>query len=142
MNWSDQRCDISHPAHGRLDVDTTSGCPEVPASVALNLINRYEALVGKKQAREERLSRMMSDLHPLEDERLAELIRAEGTEAEGALRVLLGHRFPHIPFRRCVISPLGIVKQDDDRVEGMDCWFTCFVESPVDVLRMWLQSID
>ena len=97
LNWSDQRCDISHPVHGRLDVDTSSGCPEVSAKLALDLIGRYEQMVGKKQAREERVRRMMVDLQPLTDEKLATAIRAEGSEAESAPRVMLGRKFDQIP---------------------------------------------
>ena len=97
MNWSEQRCDISHPLHGRLDVDMSSGCPEVASEVALDLIRRYEGLVGGRQAREDRIRRLMVDLESLPDCQLAAIIRQEGSEAEGALRVMLGRKFKFVP---------------------------------------------
>ena len=97
MSWSDQRCDISHPVHGRLEVDLSSGCPEVAVDVAIDLIKRYETLVSGRQAREDRIRRLMIDMRSMSDDQLTEVLRSENSEAEGALRVLLGRRFDHVP---------------------------------------------
>ena len=78
-------------------MDTSSGCPEVEASVALQLIQDYESLVGRKHIRKNKIKRKFLDLDPISDEALISLIRREGSEAEAALRLLLSGRFPHVP---------------------------------------------
>ena len=97
ITWTNQHCDISQPLRGRLEVDTSSGCPEVSASTALNLIRDYETLVGKRQVRETKIRRMVEDLRILDDKGLVAMIKSEGSEAEASLRVLLARRFPSIP---------------------------------------------
>ena len=97
ITWTNQHCDISHPLRGKLEVDTSSGCPEVSASTALDLIRDYETLVGKRQVRETKIRRMVEDLRILDDKGLVAMIRSEGSEAEASLRVLLARRFPSIP---------------------------------------------
>ena len=97
ITWSNQRCDIQHPSYGRLEVDTSSGCPEVPAETALRLIRDYETLVGRRRIREVRIRKMFDDLNDLDEPSLIKVLRAEGSEAEAALRLLVARKFPHVP---------------------------------------------
>ena len=97
MKWSDRTCEIVHPQYGKLEVDTSSGCPEVSTEVALDLIKRYEALVGKKQVREGKINKMMHDMASFTKAQLAETIRQEGSDAEAALRLLLSRVFKLLP---------------------------------------------
>ena len=114
LHWSHLQCNISHPTRGKLEVDTTSGCLEVNADTALELIKDYEALVGRKQTREASVKRMMADLEETEDAGLVKILRSEGSEAEAALRVLLSRRFPAIPPETLeqVVTPLQEVVTD------------------------------
>ena len=117
ITWSNQDCCISHPVHGKLDVDTSTGCPEVAASTALQLIADYEALVGRNQVREGRIKRIMGDLEIASDEELVTLLRSEGSEAEAALRVLVHRRFPQVPSE--MVEQLTVPVQD---VQGPQTW--------------------
>ena len=96
LTWTNQRCEVSHPIHGQLKVDTSSGCPEVPASIALDLIRDYEALVGKKQVREVKVKKMVEDMSQMDDSAVVSMLRSESTESEAALRVLLSRRLPTV----------------------------------------------
>ena len=96
ITWTNQQCDISHPAKGKLEVDTSSGCPEVPARTALELIREYEVMVGRKLIRESKIRRMVDDLTLCDDVSLVKVLRSEGSEAEAALRVLLSRRLPTV----------------------------------------------
>ena len=91
MKWTERTCEITHPQHGKLDVDTSSRCPEVSTATALALIERYENLVGRKRVREGKISKMMQDVALCSRTQLAEVIRKEGSEAEAALRLLIGN---------------------------------------------------
>ena len=97
MKWSERTCEIAHPQYGRLEVDTSSGCPEVSTTVALDLIKRYESLVGRQQVREIKISKMMQDMIGFSKVQLAEIVRKEGSEAEAALRILISNVFPLLP---------------------------------------------
>ena len=94
MKWSERTCEIAHPKHGKLEVDTSSGCPEVSTDVALELIRSYKSLVGRKQVREGKIQKMMQDMVSYTKSQLADVIRKEGSEAEAALRILIGRVFP------------------------------------------------
>ena len=74
------------------------------------LIQDYESLVGKRHIRENKIKRIMSDLDPMSDEALMNLIRREGSEAEAALRLLLSRRFPKVPGD--VLEQLVVQVQD------------------------------
>ena len=42
--------EVVHKENGPLEIDTSTGCPEVPRKVAENLIEQYEALVRHPQS--------------------------------------------------------------------------------------------
>ena len=97
MQWTNERCKVSHPRQGQLTVDTSSGCPEIEASVALDLIRDYEGLVTKDKARLARMNHLLNDLASLDTDSLVQRIREGGTESDAALRLVLSRRFPTIP---------------------------------------------
>ena len=117
ITWSNQECNVSHPVRGKLEVDTSTGCPEVAASTALQLIADYEALIGRNQVRENKIKRIMGDLANAAESHLVALLRSEGSEAEAALRVLIQRRFPQVPLD--VLEQLAVPVQE---VQGPQTW--------------------
>ena len=93
IQWSKEHCQISHPTHGQLQIDATSGCPEVDYDVALRLISEYEALVKEREVHEARVSCLLSDLKQSTDEELAQIMWNGGVEAAAALRLLAARLF-------------------------------------------------
>ncbi|CAE7254381.1 RE1, partial [Symbiodinium microadriaticum] len=75
MDWNATRCRVFHSKFGDLEVDTSSGCPEVDEGVALDLIREYELYVGRQDQRVARLQSIIADLRDRGTGELLELIR-------------------------------------------------------------------
>ena len=43
IRWDESACEVRHPSHGRLNVTMVKNCPEVEASLCLDLIQEVEA---------------------------------------------------------------------------------------------------
>ena len=53
VNWDDVECSVSHPGHGKLEINMEQGCPTVPVQVGWRLMNEVEtqlAMVKKVRA--------------------------------------------------------------------------------------------
>eukprot|EP00439_Symbiodinium_sp_Y106_P058158 s4927_g8.t1 len=97
IQWSKDSCLVSHPTRGQLEVDATSGCPEIGQQIALQLIAEYEEHVKSKDVHEARVRCLLKDLRRESTEQLARLMLAGGVEAAAALRLLVSRMFPQVP---------------------------------------------
>ncbi|CAE6962741.1 RE1 [Symbiodinium sp. CCMP2592] len=85
---------IYHAVKGDLDIDVSSGCPEVTEAKALELISQYEDLVRSRELRSIRVHSIMQDLSSRTDDELASLIIQGDTQADASLQMLLTRLFP------------------------------------------------
>ena len=74
IEWDSSRCRIWHPIKGELDIDASSGCPEVSKTKTLDLISQYENLVKTRELRSTRVQRIMQELSSLSDAELSGFI--------------------------------------------------------------------
>eukprot|EP00439_Symbiodinium_sp_Y106_P018206 s4987_g2.t1 len=81
IQWSKDSCQVSHPTRGQLEVDASSGCPEIGQEIALQLIAEYEEHVKSKDVHEARVRCLLKDLRRESTEQLARLMLAGGVEA-------------------------------------------------------------
>ena len=81
IQWSKDSCQVSHPRRGQLEVDASSGCPEIGQEIALQLIAEYEEHVKSKDVHEARVRCLLKDLRRESTEQLARLMLAGGVEA-------------------------------------------------------------
>ena len=54
--------EVVHKENGPLEIDTSTGCPEVPRKVAEDLIEKYEALVRHRKVAQARIAAISHDL--------------------------------------------------------------------------------
>ncbi|CAE7314267.1 RE1 [Symbiodinium microadriaticum] len=107
IDWNASRCRIYHPKFGELDVDTSTGCPEVDEEVALGLIDQYELYVGQHDTRGARLRCIIEDLRSKGTEDLVGLIGAGDSQADAAFSALIARMFPDVcaeTLEQCVVS--------------------------------------
>ena len=79
-----------------MDIDASSGCPEISEQKALELIAEYEAFVQREESRCARLHCIMRDLETLGTEDLAGMIVKRDVHADAALQALLKRVFPRV----------------------------------------------
>ncbi|CAE7222563.1 RE1 [Symbiodinium sp. CCMP2592] len=94
IEWDSAKCRIYHAVKGDLDIDVSSGCPEVTEAKALELISQYEDLVRSRELRSIRVHSIMQDLSSRTDDELASLIIQGDTQADASLQMLLTRLFP------------------------------------------------
>ncbi|CAE7328390.1 unnamed protein product [Symbiodinium sp. CCMP2456] len=97
---------------GELDLDSSSGCPEVSEGEALALIKEYESLVERNEHRSARLHCIMKDLETLSLGDLASLVVQRDTHADAAMQMLVTRIFPCID--RELLSQALVSLQDQD----------------------------
>ena len=112
LEWDSYRCSVWHPVKGALDVDVSSGCPEIAEQKALELIGEYEAFVQREESRCARLHCIMRDLEALSAEDLASMIVKRDIHADAAMQALLKRIFPEISEE--VMSQAVISLQDQE----------------------------
>ena len=96
LEWDSSRCLVWHPVKGPLEIDASSGCPEISELKALELIAEYEAFVQREESRCARLHCIMRDLETLGTEDLAGMIIKRDVHADAALQALLKRVFPRV----------------------------------------------
>ncbi|CAE7353143.1 GIP, partial [Symbiodinium necroappetens] len=107
MDWNATRCRVFHPKFGDLEVDTSSGCPEVDEGVALDLIREYELYVGRQDQRVARLQSMIDDLRDRGTGELLELIKKGDSQADAAFSVYVSRLYPEASagvLDQCIVS--------------------------------------
>eukprot|EP00439_Symbiodinium_sp_Y106_P051639 s373_g6.t2 len=107
LDWNASRCKVYHPKFGELEVDTSTGCPEVDESATLSLIDQYELYVGEKDTKSARLRCIIEDLRERGDGDLIELIASGDSQADAALSVYVSRLFPEVSsdiLEQCVVS--------------------------------------
>ncbi|CAE7542344.1 unnamed protein product [Symbiodinium sp. CCMP2456] len=97
VSWTKEHCRIWHHTRGQLDVDATSGCPEIDHDTALSLISEYEGYIKEKDVHEARVRCILQDMVSTTNEDLSELMRSGGVEALAAMRMLVTRLFPEVP---------------------------------------------
>ncbi|CAE7275199.1 RE1 [Symbiodinium sp. CCMP2456] len=112
IEWDSLKCRIWHPNRGELDLDSSSGCPEVSEQEALALIKEYESLVERNEHRSARLHCIMRDLETLSQEDLADLIVQRDSHADAAMQTLLTKVFPSVD--RELLSQAAVSLQDQE----------------------------
>ena len=107
MDWNATRCRVFHSKFGDLEVDTSSGCPEVDEGVALDLIREYELYVGRQDQRVARLQSIIADLRDRGTGELLELIRKGDAQADAAFSVYVSRLYPEASdgvLDQCIVS--------------------------------------
>ena len=83
--WSDDKCVLHHPHRGDIKLDTSSGCPRMPESLALDLIRDAEEAVTQKVVHALRAVQILHESAHLQvDEVLGKLVIAVNTGVEVA----------------------------------------------------------
>ncbi|CAE7253843.1 RE1 [Symbiodinium sp. CCMP2592] len=83
--WSEDKCVLHHPHRGDIKLDTSSGCPRMPESLALKLIQDAEEAVKQKVVFALRAVQILQESSHLEvDEVLGKLVVAIHTGVEVA----------------------------------------------------------
>ncbi|CAE7196678.1 RE1 [Symbiodinium microadriaticum] len=100
IDWNASRCRVYHPKFGDLEVDTSTGCPEVNEGVALELIDQYELYVGRQDTVGARLRCIMEDLRDTGNHDLLKVIHSGGSASD--LKALWCMRFVGVqgPFAK------------------------------------------
>ena len=81
--------EVVHKENGPLEIDTSTGCPEVPREVAEDLISQYEALVRQRKVIRARVAALTQDLEGYSNQ---ELVQAtQQVSAKQRLRYLHLH---------------------------------------------------
>ena len=109
IDWNASRCRVFHPKFGELDVDTSTGCPEVDEGVALELIDQYELYVGRQDTVGARLRCIMEDLRDTGNPDLIKVICSGGAHGDAAFRVYVERLFPEVSkgtLEQCVVFSL------------------------------------
>ncbi|CAE7879884.1 GIP, partial [Symbiodinium necroappetens] len=105
INWTKENCQVSHPRRGQLQVDASSGCPEIEFEVALQLISEYEEHVKDKEVHEARVRCLLLDMSSATEEDLMASVWGGGVEAAAAIRMWLtdvgGHSCTWTPPEQC-----------------------------------------
>ena len=107
IDWNASRCRVFHPKFGELDVDTSTGCPEVDEGVALELIDQYELYVGQHDTRGARLRCIIEDLKTKGTRDLVGLMGDGDSQADAAFSVYIARLFPGVcneTLEQCVVS--------------------------------------
>ncbi|CAE7730336.1 GIP, partial [Symbiodinium necroappetens] len=107
IDWNASRCRVYHPKFGELEVDTSTGCPEVDEDVALELISQYELYVGRHDNRVARLRCIVEDLRSKGTQELVGLMSHGDSQADAALSVYVSRMFPEVcpeTLEQCVVS--------------------------------------
>ena len=107
IDWNASRCRIYHPKFGELNVDTSTGCPEVDEGVALELIDQYELYVGRQDTIGARLRCIMEDLRDTGGKDLLQVICSGGAHGDAAFRVYVERLFPEVSkgtLEQCIVS--------------------------------------
>ena len=107
MDWNATRCRVFHPKFGDLEVDTSSGCPEVDEGVALDLMREYELYVGRQDHRVARLQSIIDDLRDRGTGELLELIKKGDSQADAAFSVYVSRLYPEASagvLDQCIVS--------------------------------------
>ncbi|CAE7254294.1 RE1 [Symbiodinium microadriaticum] len=121
IDWNASRCRVYHPKFGELDVDTSTGCPEVDEGVALELIDQYELYVGRQDTVGARLRCIMEDLRDTGNSDLLKVIYSGGAHGDAAFRVYVERLFPEVSkgtLEQCVVSL-------QDAAEETPTWNRC-----------------
>ena len=79
--------EVVHKENGPLEIDTSSGCPEVPRQVAEDLIEKYEALVRHRKVAQARIAAISHDLEGHTNAELIQVMQQGKCETEAAMRV-------------------------------------------------------
>ncbi|CAE7205891.1 RE1, partial [Symbiodinium sp. CCMP2456] len=119
IEWDSSKCRIWHPCRGELDLDSSSGCPEISEQEALVLIKEYESLMERNEHRSARLHCIMKDLEALGLDDLACIIVQRDAHADAAMQTLLTRIFPGID--RELLSQATVSLQD--QVRSVDAGF-------------------
>ena len=107
IDWNASRCRVYHPKFGDLEVDTSTGCPEVNEGVALELIDQYELYVGRQDTVGARLRCIMEDLRDTGNHDLLKVIHSGGAHGDAAFRVYVERLFPSVSkgtLEQCVVT--------------------------------------
>ena len=89
--------EVVHQEDCPLDIDMSTGCPEVPREVAEELIERREALVRHCKVEQARVAAISQDLAKSTDSELIQNPQQGKCETEAAMRVFAKRLFPQAP---------------------------------------------
>ncbi|CAE7819365.1 GIP [Symbiodinium necroappetens] len=121
-------CRVYHPKFGELDVDTSTGCPEVDEGVALELIDQYELYVGQHDTRGARLRCIIEDLKTKGTRDLVGLMGDGDSQADAAFSVYIARNVDDVLILRFfTLILLAFVKGDLGNQcdqEGVSLWNT------------------
>ena len=112
IEWDSSKCRIWHAVNGDLDIDVSSGCPEISEGKALELISQYEELVRSRELRSICVHSIMQDLASKSDVELASLITQRDTQADASLQILLNRLFPET--NEDLIAQAAVSLQDQE----------------------------